>query len=482
MRGTTHGAGAGVGLSGRRLGAQGATGSAVARGLAGLAALTLLGLAACGSSSRTVSHTRAAQTHTGTTVALTGQPTSSATGAAAKSASGGSPEPPAAGLAALQRALAKLLAIPGAQTGAEVYDLPADAPLYESHAGVPRNPASVEKLYTSTALLSALGPDFRMHTDILGAGYLGPGGVWHGDLYLRGGGDPTFGDGGFNHVWEDGYGPTALQLALQLRHDGIRRVSGFVIGDSSLLAGSPGGPASSYAPDIPDYGGELGALEYDHGSVSKSLTAAGFTTRQVARTLQSVGVSARATWRPGITPPGAKLLASVASPPLSVLLRLMDVPSDDLFADVLTEQLGEQVGGDGNISTGAKVIKDEVATYGIHPVIVDGSGLSRKDLSTPRQIVDLLRALWNTPVGDVLGGALPTVGKTGTVQTIAVGTAATGRCVAKTGSLNYVSNLAGYCYGREHHQLIAFALFVDGPANWQAWPVLGKMVAAIARY
>ena len=39
------------------------------------------------------------------------------------------------------------------------------------------------------------------------------GGVWHGNLYLRGGGDPTFGDGTFNRVWELGYGPTAPQLA-----------------------------------------------------------------------------------------------------------------------------------------------------------------------------------------------------------------------------------------------------------------------------
>jgi hypothetical protein len=30
--------------------------------------------------------------------------------------------------------------------------------------------------------------------------------------------------------------------------------------------------------------------------------------------------------------------------------------------------------------------------------------------------------------------------------------------------------------------VLAFALFLDGPANWQALPMLGKMVAAVARY
>ena len=32
----------------------------------------------------------------------------------------------------------------------------------------------------------------KLQTQVLGAGYLGHGGVWHGDVYLKGGGDPTF--------------------------------------------------------------------------------------------------------------------------------------------------------------------------------------------------------------------------------------------------------------------------------------------------
>ena len=77
---------------------------------------------------------------------------------------------------------------------------------------------------------------------MLGTGHLGPGGVWHGDLYLVGGGDPTFGDGAFNRNWEQGYGPTANQLVGQLGHDGIKRVTGWVIGDASLFDGRPRRP------------------------------------------------------------------------------------------------------------------------------------------------------------------------------------------------------------------------------------------------
>jgi D-alanyl-D-alanine carboxypeptidase/D-alanyl-D-alanine-endopeptidase (penicillin-binding protein 4) len=166
---------------------------------------------------------------------------------------------------------------------------------------------------------------------------------------------------------------------------------------------------------------------------------------------------------------------------MRVLLKLMDVPSDDLFADLFAKQLGSQFGGDGTLNAGAKVISQAVSHYGVHPAIVDGSGLSRDDRSSPREVVELLRAIRPTPIGHVLWDSLPTVGKTGTVQTIAVKTAAAGHCVAKTGTLNNVTNLAGYCHGRGG-DIVTFALMIDGPSNWRALVLLGQMVAAIARY
>jgi D-alanyl-D-alanine carboxypeptidase/D-alanyl-D-alanine-endopeptidase (penicillin-binding protein 4) len=67
------------------------------------------------------------------------------------------------------------------------------------------------------------------------------------------------------------------------------------------------------------------------------------------------------------------------------------------------------------------------------------------------------------------------------VQSIAAKTAAQGRCVAKTGTLDNVTNLAGYCHSRGH-QDVAFAFFIDGPENWTALALEGEMVAAVARY
>jgi D-alanyl-D-alanine carboxypeptidase/D-alanyl-D-alanine-endopeptidase (penicillin-binding protein 4) len=391
------------------------------------------------------------------------------------------PPPPSPALSQLRASLQALQTKAGPGTGVLVYDLTARATLFSVRAVLKRPPASVEKLYTSAALVRELGPGAQLETAVDGAGHLGPGGVWHGDLYLRGGGDPTFGDGTFNQTWEQGYGPTATQLAQQVAAAGISRVTGKVIGDASLLDQRPGGPASGYAPDVPDYGGQLGALVYDHGSTSGSLSPGAFAAKEFTLALRGKHVRAKAAPFTGTAPTGALELAAVNSPPLSVLLKLMDVPSDDLFADLLTEQLGLRFGTTGTITAGAQVISRQVAEYGVHPDVVDGSGLSRADLSSPAEIVALLRSIWRTPVGDVLWDALPTVGVNGTAQRIAPHSAAQGRCLAKTGTLNDVTNLAGYCHSRGH-QVLAFALLIDGPPNYLALGLLSGMVTAIAKY
>jgi D-alanyl-D-alanine carboxypeptidase/D-alanyl-D-alanine-endopeptidase (penicillin-binding protein 4) len=389
--------------------------------------------------------------------------------------------PPTPALNALTTALSRQLAAAGPGTGALVYDLTKNQQLFALRADVGRPPASVEKLYTTAAVLKLLGPDARFQTALLGNGHLGPGGVWHGDIYLRGGGDPTFGDGGFNRDWEQGYGPTAEELVAQLSARGVRKVTGMVIGDASLFDAKRGVPSSGYAPDVGDLGGQLAALTYDHGATTRRLSPGAFAARELALTMQGAHIKARAAKFTATAPASAEPLASLSSPPTAVLLKLTDVPSDDFFAEMLTKQLGVRFGAGGSTSAGAAVISNAIAGLGLHPRIVDGSGLSRSDQSSPQQVVDLLREVWGTPTGQILRASLPVVGMSGTVQGIAAHTAAQGRCVAKTGTLNYVTNLAGYC-GSRGGDTLAFALFLDGPDNSQAITLIGKMVAAIARY
>ncbi|MGO9790101.1 MAG: D-alanyl-D-alanine carboxypeptidase [Solirubrobacteraceae bacterium] len=370
----------------------------------------------------------------------------------------------------------------GDQSGLLVYDMTTGATLFTSNADVGRPPASVEKLYTTIATDALLGPDATFPTVILGTGHLTGGGVWHGNLYLRGDGDPTFGDGTFNHIDEDGYGPTAAQLVAQLRHDGIRHVTGEVIGDESRFDSRRGGPLTNYQPDPGDYGGELSALVYDHGATAANLSPPAFAARELVLTMHGAHIGAKADAHAGIAPQDARGLASVSSPPVSVLLRLMDVPSDDLFADLLAKQLGYSFDGQGTLAAGAQQIEDLIKSrYDLHPTIYDGSGLDKADRSSPAQVVALLRAVWGTPAGHALASSLPVVGESGTVQTIGVHTAAQGHCIAKTGTLNYVTNLAGYCHALGGN-LLAFAVLIDGPGNWTALEAISKIIGDIAAY
>ena len=74
-----------------------------------------------------------------------------------------------------------------------MYDLTAKQALFSERATTLRPPASVEKLYTAATALERMGPTARLSTTVFGVGHPAAGGVWAGNLYLRGGGDPTFG-------------------------------------------------------------------------------------------------------------------------------------------------------------------------------------------------------------------------------------------------------------------------------------------------
>ena len=109
-------------------------------------------------------------------------------------------------------------------------------------------PASVMKLLTTAAVLETLGPDFRFPTVLEYSGTIDRG-VLYGDLYIRGGCDPSLG-------WK---GRTAFlnQWVKAIRAAGITRIEGAVIADMTMLDGEAQNPAwlcedagNYYAPGI----------------------------------------------------------------------------------------------------------------------------------------------------------------------------------------------------------------------------------------
>jgi D-alanyl-D-alanine carboxypeptidase/D-alanyl-D-alanine-endopeptidase (penicillin-binding protein 4) len=76
--------------------------------------------------------------------------------------------------------------------------------------------------------------------------------------------------------------------------------------------------------------------------------------------------------------------------------------------------------------------------------LLDGSGLSRRDLVTPSAVTRLLVYAASQPWGAVYEGSLPVGGVDGSLSERFVNTPAAGLVHAKTGTLSHVSALSGY--------------------------------------
>jgi D-alanyl-D-alanine carboxypeptidase/D-alanyl-D-alanine-endopeptidase (penicillin-binding protein 4) len=389
------------------------------------------------------------------------------------------------GLAALQGDLSHQLELAGPADGAYVYDLTAKQALFSDRASALRPPASVEKLYTATTALERFGAEARLSTTVFGVGHLAPGGVWEGSLYLRGGGDPTFGSTAFIDSHYGGIGASVSTLVSQLVHSqGIHTITGSVYGDESYFDSLRGEPSSNYEPD-PFLEGTLSALAFNRGEEGKEKgphAPASYAAHELWATLKKDGVRIGGSHAAAATPPGAVQLAQVQSPTIAQLLGLMLPPSDNFFAETLVKDLGASFGGAGTTAAGAAVVAQTVSSLlGIHPHVVDGSGLSEADQTSPYQVADLLVELEPTPIGQVLREHLAVAGRTGTLAERMRNTGAAGRCEGKTGTLTGVSNLVGYCQASNGH-LLAFAIFTDGIATETAHVFQDHMAITVADY
>ena len=348
-----------------------------------------------------------------------------------------------------------------------------------------RPPASVEKLYTATTALELLGPTARLTTSVLGVGHMAPGGVWEGSIYLRGGGDPTFGSSSFIRSHYGGIGSSVSTLAADLvRVDGIHRITGSVEGDESFLDSLRGEPSSNYEED-PFLEGTLSGLAFNRGETGHETGAhapAAWAARRLWAALHADGVALHASMGAAATPPGAVTLAQLPSPTISQLIGLMLPPSDNFFAETLIKDLGALKGAAGTTAAGAAVVSSTIASiFHLHPHVVDGSGLSEADRTSPLQVASLLIALAPAQIGPGLRSDMAVAGRSGTLELRMRHTVAEGRCEAKTGTLTGVSNLAGYCTAANGHTIV-FAVFTDGIGIEEAHTVQDHIAISLAAY
>jgi len=116
------------------------------------------------------------------------------------------------------------------RSGAYVLDLDTGQSLFSYLPDVGRLPASVEKLYTTSTALLDFGANTTLTTSIYGIGILNDG-HWTGTLYLKGGGDPTFGSASFDHFAYGGGATVQRLVANLIRTQGITSIQGRVVGD-----------------------------------------------------------------------------------------------------------------------------------------------------------------------------------------------------------------------------------------------------------
>jgi D-alanyl-D-alanine carboxypeptidase/D-alanyl-D-alanine-endopeptidase (penicillin-binding protein 4) len=343
-----------------------------------------------------------------------------------------------AGSGSLHSRLAGTFHVPGvdsASSTAMVVELPTGRIVFARNADLSLEPASNEKLSVTYAALVELGPSYRWPTEVLGEGRR-VGDTWEGRLILKGFGDPTLTTADLK------------RLVGILWREGIRRVTGGIAGDESAFDSmriAEGWLPSFAGVESPP----LSALVANRAVRNKRVVAQPALAAAAVfdRLLRARGIVARGalTHTAG---PRAVPLATIYSEPLSEVLEFMDHWSDNFTAEMVLKTIGYKALGQGTTAAGAAVVKRDLVSGGI-PVagvnVADGSGLSRDDRVTARELTSMLVKMWDDPATrDVLWEALPVAGVTGTMRHRLLDDPKHTMLRAKTGTTDIASALSGF--------------------------------------
>ncbi|HKH22766.1 MAG TPA: D-alanyl-D-alanine carboxypeptidase [Solirubrobacterales bacterium] len=376
----------------------------------------------------------------------------------------------------LRNGLAKLFRRVG-KSGAMAFDPATDRVLFARKARRPRILASNSKLFTTSTALARFQPDGRLHTTAWSADPITDG-ISQG-LYLRGAGDPTLSTAGLN------------KLADRVRAAGVTSVQGALRYDDSFLDDQTGIPEHGITPERV---GTLSALTIDGGSPRDPAKTA---AQRFADALRREGISIGNSVTPAVVPPGALQVGDYGSPTMADLVQDTNVPSNNFFAEMLLKDIGGQFGDSGSTAAGIAVVRGFAARQGARFNGENGSGLTRRNKASPASVVKLLDSMLEVDEDsppdaqadqerqrDAWVRSLAVAGRSGTLARRMRGTAARGRCHAKTGTLNGVSALSGYCFrgGDDADHAVIFSLLMNRVDVNRAHIVQDRMAALLARY
>ncbi len=398
-------------------------------------------------------------------------------------------------------------------------------------------PASVRKLFTAATVANCQGFGYQYQTELWIDGTVEEG-VLHGNLVLRGSGDPSLGSR---------YTPSTTTIfdpwVEAVRNAGITLINGGVVADASAFDDQnyPGSwkhdnIGESYAPPID-------ALAFNENGLGVFMTAQDCNRFWVATdpwflpvvmetnctdrrlSMSTIGENTlRVRGNPGKSTPGeifttirsvtdpalyagqaldaaledggiqimaeprvtkepmaaATMIGTIKSPPLYTLLGTMLETSSNLFAEMLYKSVSAEAPAS---LEGAHAVERDFLT-GIVGIdddsfqFDDGSGLAVEDYVTPHATVHLLRWMTEPSRRGLWEELLASPSQPGTLRRRLKGFE--GRLWGKTGTLDGVRALAGYLVRRDG-ELRYFAIFVNhhsGP-SWQAGQLIDQIVHEI---
>lgn len=378
-------------------------------------------------------------------------------------------------------------------------------------------PASITKLVTAAATLRAFPPGTKFKTQIYLSGK---------DLYLKGGGDPSF------------VSETMWYLVNAFTRTGIKKVEGDIIVDDSLFDRERYDSSRQSTRVDRAYDAPTGAMSFNWNSVNifvrpanksgepaivtvdpeneyiqldaKVQTTSGSSAtlsadradgkngdRLVVRGkigvgskemvifknitqpdiwsgtnlkgfLAQRGVSVTGKVRTGKTPQTAKLMAEAESKPIEDVLSDMNKFSNNYVAEMLTKNVAVSVGKEGSIKNGIAELKSYLSGLKVSDsdyVLENPSGLTNENRFTPNSLMKVLLDMKGQfQYQPEFVTSLPIAGIDGTMKNRLKGTAGERWVRAKTGFLTGVVSLAGYA-GLREGSVLSFVFIFNGSAD-----------------
>lgn len=415
----------------------------------------------------------------------------------------------------------------GANLTLQVQAVGSDTPIYVYNNEQQSLPASTLKVITALAALLELGDQFTFITQFETNATIDQSGVLQGDLVLRFSGDPTLtrqdirnltaelkkqgvhkinGDliidvsafSGHDKApgwpWNDltqcfNAPPSAaiidrncfsLTLSAKMPNENAQvNIANFypvnVLSDVLVL---PKGSSDAQYCDLDVMPGELNRYVLTGCMTQRSeplplafsvQDGASYSGALVKQTLLAAEIEFEGKLRrQTLIRPNQTILAQHQSAPLRTLLTQMLKKSDNLIADTVFRTIGQHhfnTSGTWRNSELAlrQILKSKAGIDLGNNTIVDGSGLSRHNLVTPKTMMQVLQVIGTNDKTLNFISMLPEAGKDGTLAYRGGLDAAgvNGKVHAKTGALKGVYNLAGFITTASGKN-VAFVQFVTG--------------------